>query len=147
MRAKAECRDKRELKEHYAETTLDPETIEDVRSRWGVKIQSKHRDVTGEYKCQNKRLITYNWKIIDIRHQPKLDKTQILTGIITSFRSDSGLLCLTRIQNVNLLSHCSDFNAGMQGRLWNLCAGAVLCKIKFWKILSNLKSIFVKIIT
>ena len=31
---------KRELKEDYAETTLDPETIEDVRSRRGVKIQS-----------------------------------------------------------------------------------------------------------
>ena len=53
MRARAECRVKRELKE----TTLDPETIEDVRSRRGVKIQSKHkhRDVTGEHECQNDR--------------------------------------------------------------------------------------------
>ena len=60
MRARAECWVKRELKEDYAETTLDPETIEDVRSRRGVKVQSKHkhRDVTGEYECQNKRLLT-----------------------------------------------------------------------------------------
>ena len=60
MRARAECRVKRELKEDYAETTLDPETIEDVRSRWGVEIQSKckHRDVTGEHgehECQTNR--------------------------------------------------------------------------------------------
>ena len=62
MRARAECRVKRELKEDYAETTLDPETIEDVRSRRGVKIKSKHkhRDVTGEHECHNNRLLTYN---------------------------------------------------------------------------------------
>ena len=39
MRARAECRVKRELKENYAETTLDPETIKDVRSRRGVKFK------------------------------------------------------------------------------------------------------------
>ena len=52
MRARAECRVKRELKEDYVETTLDPETIEDVRSRLGVRIQSKHkhRDITGEFQ-------------------------------------------------------------------------------------------------
>ena len=32
------------------ETALDPEAIEDVRSRRGVRIQSKHKhnDITGE---------------------------------------------------------------------------------------------------
>ena len=51
MRARAECRVTRELKEDYAETTLDP------RSRRRVEIQSKHkhRDFTGEHEWQTNR--------------------------------------------------------------------------------------------
>ena len=62
MRARAECRVKRELKEDYAETTLDPERIKDVRLRQGVKLQRKHRDVTGEHECQTHEILTYNCK-------------------------------------------------------------------------------------
>ena len=40
----------------------DPETIEDVRSRRGVRIQSKHRDVTGEHECQSDRNPNILWQ-------------------------------------------------------------------------------------
>ena len=36
------------------ETALDPEAIEDVRSRRGVRIQGKHKhtDITGDRECR-----------------------------------------------------------------------------------------------
>ena len=52
-----------------------------AEGRRGVEIQSKHkhRDVTGEHECQTNRNPNVQLQIIDIRHKPKLDKTQILT--------------------------------------------------------------------
>ena len=54
MRVSSESKVKREPEGNYAETALDPEAIEDVRVRRGVRIQSKHKhtDATGERECR-----------------------------------------------------------------------------------------------
>ena len=56
MRARSECRVKRELKEDYVETASDPEATKNVRQKlWSERTQGKHKhtDVTGNMRAES----------------------------------------------------------------------------------------------